>query len=116
MSLLEFVSLEFLGDTPTALATHRKPTSRNRAPQRTLLVYLINAPNRRLQCGIVPTTVATAASVEDRLVGVMHFSQISPLCEFPVFYGTNLTVQQSWLSSLTPVGVTTSFHSSGIRQ
>ena len=28
-------------------------------------------------------------------------------------YGTNLTVQQSWLSSLTPVGVTTSFTHSG---
>lgn len=84
-----------LADTPTALATHRKPTSRNRAPQRTLLVYLINAPNRRLQCGIVPTTVATAASVEDRLVGVMHFSQISPLWEFPVFTG-----QTSLFSSL----------------
>jgi hypothetical protein len=76
-------------DTPMALATHRRPTSTNRVPQRTLLVYLINAPNRRLQCGIVPTYVATSAAVEDRLVGVMHFSQISRLCEFLVFTGQN---------------------------
>jgi len=74
-------------DTPTALATHRQPTSRNRAPQRTLQVYPINAPNRRLQCGIVPTYVATAAAVEDYPVGVVHFSQTSRLREFLVFTG-----------------------------
>jgi hypothetical protein len=74
-------------DTPTALATHRQPTSRNRAPQRTLLLYLINAPNRRLRCGIVPTYVATAAAVEDRPVGVTYFSQISRLGEFLPFTG-----------------------------
>jgi hypothetical protein len=29
-----------------------------------ILLYLINAPNQRLQCGIVPTYVATPAAVE----------------------------------------------------
>jgi hypothetical protein len=62
-------------DTPTALATHRQPTSRNRVPQRTLLLYLINALNQRPATGIVPTTVATETADGGCPVGPMHLSQ-----------------------------------------
>jgi hypothetical protein len=52
-------------DTPTALATHQQPTSRNPAPQRTLPLYLINAPIQPPATRIVPTTVATETADGD---------------------------------------------------
>jgi hypothetical protein len=50
-------------------------------------VYVINAPNRHLAGGIVPTNVATEATAETSPVDTMFSSQMLRLRDTPAFTG-----------------------------